>query len=87
MLERHKLAQVPCTVSLDLNEKYQVTTAPYAVLIDAQGVVRSKGAVNHAEHLESLLNVLDEGYASVQDWYYSEVKPLPATANASPANK
>ena len=86
-LERYKMSQVPCTVALDVNEKYQVMTAPYAVLLDAEGVVRSKGAVNHAEHLESLLNVLDEGYASVQDWYYATVEPLPATADATPANK
>ena len=41
---------------------------PHAVLIDAEGVIRSKGIVNSREHLESLLVAQETGYASMQDY-------------------
>ena len=33
---------------------YEVGRLPYAVLVDAAGIVRAKGLVNSREHLESL---------------------------------
>ena len=44
-----------------------ITTVPYALLLDGEGILRCKGIVNSLSHLESLLNVLDSGYASVQE--------------------
>jgi hypothetical protein len=44
-----------------------ITTVPYALLLDEEGVLRSKGIVNSLSHLESLLNTIDHGYRSVQE--------------------
>ena len=41
---------------------------PHAVLIDAEGVIRSSGIVNSREHLESLLVAQETGWASMQDY-------------------
>jgi hypothetical protein len=44
---------------------------PYAVLMDADGVVLSKGLVNSREHLESLIIAHEMGVKSVQDYIAS----------------
>ena len=41
---------------------------PYAVLLDAEGIVRARGLVNSREHLESLFEARRHGVASVQDY-------------------
>jgi len=45
---------------------YQVSKLPYAVLLDASGVLRAKGLVNTREHLESLFEASERGVASIQ---------------------
>jgi len=47
---------------------YRVEKLPYAVLLDAAGIVRSKGLVNSREHLESLFEAKERGVASIQDF-------------------
>ncbi len=66
-IARHKLVNIPCIVSRSLGLQYNVTSSPYGVLIDNQGVVRAKGIVNHLEHLESLLNAANMEHASWED--------------------
>lgn len=66
------LEQYPYIVSLELGMKFEVGKLPYAVLIDARGVLRSKGLINSREHLESLVESMDTGYASIQDYLISE---------------
>lgn len=66
------LEAYPYIVSLELGMKFEVGKLPYAVLIDAQGVLRSKGLVNSREHLESLVESMDTGYESIQDYLVSE---------------
>ena len=68
-LKRHKLTALFCTNALRVAIDYQVNNPPYGILIDSGGVVQAKGIVNNAEHLESLLNVMELGYASIQKWY------------------
>ncbi len=41
---------------------------PYAVLLDAEGTILSKGLVNSREHLESLIVAHELGIATVQDY-------------------
>ncbi len=41
----------------EITKQYQVNLSPYAILIRKDGIVISKGLVNHVEHLESLLEV------------------------------
>lgn len=62
------LAGAPYVLSSALGLAYRVAQLPYAVLIDASGVVRAAGLVNTREHLESLLEARDRGVASVQEY-------------------
>ena len=55
-------------VSTELGLAYRVAKLPYAVLIDAHGVVRAQGIVNTREHLESLFEAEALGTGSIQDY-------------------
>ena len=46
---------------------------PFAVLIDEQGVLRSKGLTNNREHLESLFEAMERGVASIQEFMEQRV--------------
>jgi len=65
---RHGLDGYPYVLSTELGLAYQVGRLPYAVLLDARGVVRARGLVNTREHLESLFEAHERGIASVQDF-------------------
>ncbi len=71
-VSRMKLDDYPYIVSLELGMKFEVGKLPYAVLIDEQGVLRSKGLVNSREHLESLVESMRSGYESIQDYLVKE---------------
>ena len=71
-IKRMKIEDYPYVVSMDLGMKYEVGKLPYAVLLDDKGVLRSKGLVNSREHLESLVNAMQSGYESVQDYLVKE---------------
>jgi len=58
----------PYVVSQALGMSYAVSKLPFAVLIGADGVLRSKGLVNTREHLESLVESMRSGIASLQDY-------------------
>jgi len=66
--EENHVAPLPYVVSNDLSMAYNIQSTPYAVLVDAQGIVRAKGLVNHMEHLESLLNAEELGHATLEDF-------------------
>lgn len=65
----HRLGGFPYVVSAPLGISYQVSRLPFAVLIDAQGVLRARGIVNSREHLESLFEAKRLGFASIQDYF------------------
>jgi methylamine dehydrogenase accessory protein MauD len=65
----HRLGSFPYIVSAPLGIAYQVSRLPFAVLIDAQGVLRARGIVNSREHLESLFEAKRLGLASIQDYF------------------
>lgn len=67
-IERERLEEFPFVLSRELGMSYQVGKLPYAVLIDAEGVIRAKGLVNTREHFESLFEARDQGVASLQDY-------------------
>ena len=58
----------PYLVSQALGLRYAVSKLPFAVLIAGDGVLKSKGLVNSREHLESLVEAMDSGIASIQDF-------------------
>jgi methylamine dehydrogenase accessory protein MauD len=51
-----------------LGLKYQVSKLPFAVLIGRDGILKSKGLVNSREHLESLVEAMESGIATLQDY-------------------
>ncbi len=63
-----RLEVFPYVLSPALGITYQVGKLPYAVLLDASGVVRARGLVNTREHLESLFEAKERGVASIQDF-------------------
>src|SRR6059058_3205253 len=67
-VEQHHLERVAYVLSPTLGISYQVGKLPYAVLLDAAGVILAQGLVNTREHLESLFEARDRGVASIQDF-------------------
>ncbi len=65
----HRLGGFPYVVSAPLGIAYQVSRLPFAVLIDAQGVLRARGIINSREHLESLFEAKRLGFASIQSYF------------------
>jgi methylamine dehydrogenase accessory protein MauD len=79
-IEQHKLSKCPYVTSLDVGIKYGITTTPYALLVDREGVVRSKGIVNNIEHLESLLNAENFEYIGRNNHIRSQYAEAEITA-------
>ena len=67
-VESQRLTDFRYVVSAPLGISYQVSRLPYAVLLDAQGVLRARGLINSREHLESLFEAQRLGVASLQDY-------------------
>jgi methylamine dehydrogenase accessory protein MauD len=55
-------------LSQALGVSYAVGKLPFAALIGADGILKSKGLVNSREHLESLVNAMESGIPSLQDY-------------------
>lgn len=68
------LEDVPYVLSTELGFAYGIGKLPHAVLIDAAGVVRSKGLVNSREHVESLFEAERLGVASIQEYVAARAK-------------
>ena len=60
------LAPADYVLSEPLGRAFEVSKLPYAVLIDASGVVRAKGLVNTREHVESLFEAERLEVGSIQ---------------------
>ncbi len=67
-IAEYELQAFPYVLSTDLGMTYQVGKLPFAVLLDQDGIIRSKGLVNSREHLESLFEAKERGVASVQEY-------------------
>ncbi len=59
-------------LSEKLGMRYEVSKLPFAVLIGADGTLQSKGLVNTREHLESLIEAMDSGVATLQEYVGQE---------------
>jgi methylamine dehydrogenase accessory protein MauD len=62
----HRLDPASYVLSRELGIRYEVAKLPYAVLIDAAGIVRAKGLVNTREHVESLFEAERLGAPTIQ---------------------
>jgi methylamine dehydrogenase accessory protein MauD len=67
-VKRHGLHSIPYVASSTVVARLGVFGFPYAMLIDGNGIVRSKGIVNHIEHLESIIESLSAGHATMEDY-------------------
>jgi len=63
-----QLDDYPYVLSEALGMAYHVSKLPFALLIGADGSLQSKGLVNTREHLESLVEAMDSGIATLQDY-------------------
>jgi methylamine dehydrogenase accessory protein MauD len=72
---RENLDGFAYVLSTQLGMTWQVAKLPYAVLLDAAGVVRAHGIVNSREHLESLVEARDRGVASIQEYARQQSAP------------
>ena len=72
----------PYIISQALGLGFGVSKLPFAVLLDASGILAGKGLVNTREHLESLLVAMGSGVATLQDYIQSlEPDSLPGREN------
>jgi methylamine dehydrogenase accessory protein MauD len=69
-----RISHLPYILSAPLGMTYGVAKLPYAVLIDANGIVAAQGLVNTREHLESLFEAQRRGVASIQDYLEGKAK-------------
>lgn len=69
---RHGIDPHDYALSEELGRWFEVAKLPWAVLIDANGVLRAKGLVNTREHVESLFEAERLGVASLQDFLARE---------------
>lgn len=63
-----QLDDYPYVLSQEFGMAYHVSKLPFALLIGADGSLHSKGLVNTREHLESLVEAMDSGIATLQDY-------------------
>jgi methylamine dehydrogenase accessory protein MauD len=68
MIAKHSLGDYLFINGPEVGQAFAVGKLPYAVLLDADGVILSKGLVNSREHLESLVIAHEMGVRSVQDY-------------------
>ncbi|KQN04944.1 methylamine utilization protein MauD [Sphingobium sp. Leaf26] len=68
MIAQHGLDGYAFVNGPDAGQAYGVAKLPFAVLLDAEGTILSKGLVNSREHLESLIVAHEMGIATVQDY-------------------
>lgn len=71
LVREHGLGGMALVLDPRVGLTYQIGKLPYAMLIDAAGVLRSAGLVNSREHLESLVVALESGVASLQDYLHT----------------
>lgn len=71
-VEEEKLGALPYVLSPELGVAYGVSKLPFAALVDAAGILRARGLVNTREHLESLLEAMELGVGSIQEFIERE---------------
>lgn len=58
-VKEHGLDEISYVVSHEIAARYHVTSSPFGLTVDEEGVVRSKGLVNNILHVESLVNAIE----------------------------
>ncbi|MGF7149917.1 methylamine dehydrogenase accessory protein MauD [Sphingomonas zeicaulis] len=68
LVAQQGLEAYPFVNGPEAGQAFGVAKLPFAVLLDADGTILSKGLVNSREHLESLVVAHEMGVRSVQDY-------------------
>ncbi|NAW12467.1 methylamine dehydrogenase accessory protein MauD [Halomonas marinisediminis] len=68
LIKQHHLEDARYVIGPEIGMTYQIGKLPYAVLIDAEGVLKAKGLVNNREHLESLFEAQAMGVGTLQEY-------------------
>lgn len=63
-----KITEYPYIISQQLGMSYEVSKLPFALLIGSDGTLKSKGLVNTREHMESLIEAMDSGISTLQEF-------------------
>lgn len=71
---QEKLDELPYVLSPQLGIAYGVSKLPFAALVDGAGILRARGLVNTREHLESLLEAMELGVGSIQEFLAREAR-------------
>jgi methylamine dehydrogenase accessory protein MauD len=71
-VEEFGLSTLPYLLSPNLGIEFGVSKLPFAALVDHAGVLRARGLVNTREHLESLLEAMELGVGSIQEYLERE---------------
>lgn len=75
MAQRFGVAPERFADAPEVGRAFQVAKLPYAVLVNAMGVIAAQGLVNSREHLESLVTAHELGLRSVQDYLARRASP------------
>lgn len=67
-VRKYALEGFPYVLSEPLGLAFRVSRLPFAVLLGLDGNIQAKGLINTREQLDSLFNVADTGFASIQDF-------------------
>ena len=96
-IEQHKsyvkdldLGDYPYVLSRELGMTFEVSKLPFAVLIGSDGTLESKGLVNTREHMESLIESMDMGITTVQEYVgklQADNKPMESAAAIEPISE
>lgn len=62
------ISDYPYIISQQLGMTYEVSKLPFAVLVGSDGILKSKGLVNTREHMESLIESMDSGISTLQEF-------------------
>lgn len=84
MIEQYALGNLAYINSPQVGMTFQVGKLPYAVLIDAEGIVRAKGLVNNREHLESLIVAEETGFGTIQSYLAAKSAAAAAPTTDAP---
>ena len=85
-IAKHELGALPATTEPIVGLDFNVISPPYAILLDNHGIVRTKGIANNLEHLESIVNVLHEGYSTMEEWFEKTSLAAPLDTREAGAN-
>lgn len=75
MAQRFGVAPERFADAPEAGRAFQVAKLPYAVLVNAMGVIAAQGLVNSREHLESLVTAHELGLRSVQEYLAGRASP------------